>query len=184
MEMNTIDSMAAPAATQGARPQITIPAPASQIHSGHSDEDMEKELRYKIQPLEPSRYLREKETGHIHKWSPEFGARSDLMEPYNPPLTELIQFGEYAADLLGWGFTPEQLWAAGATAQQLTDASVPLQKMIEIGIPAEQLQALGHAIQIEAAPVQTIVAPAAPTLVAPATAPVVKTSTIPAAPAV
>lgn len=184
MEMSTIENMAAPESTQGARPEIVIPAPAQQIQPQHSDEDMANEQRYKIQPLEPSRYLKEKDTGHVHKWSPEFGARSDLMEPYNPSLPELLKFGEYVNDLLGWGYTAVQLWQSGATAAQLSDAQVPLEMMIEIGVPPETLQSLGHAIHIEAAPIPTIVAPAVPTAVAQATAPVVQTSTsIPMAPA-
>lgn len=183
MELTTINNMAGPEATQGARDGIIIPAPAPQIHSQHSDEDKEKERRFKVQPLEPSRYLKEISTGHVHKWSPEFGARSDLMEPYNPTLPELLKFGEYANDLLGWGYTAAQLWQSGATAQQLSDAQVPLETMIEIGVPPETLQSLGHAIHIEAAPIPTIVAPSVPTVVAPATAPVVQTSTsIPTAP--
>ena len=182
MEMSDTNGMGTAAATQGARPEIMIPAPAEQQVAGNSDEQLELERRYKIVPLAPSRYLRERETGVVHKWSAEFGARSDLMEPYTPSLRELIQYGEYANDLLGWGYTAEQLWQNGATAEQLTDAQVQMEEMIRIGVPPEKLKALGFAIQIEQAPVKVIKAPAVPVLSVPASAPRVQTSTIPAPP--
>ena len=103
---------------QGAHPNIQIPVPQTAVQAGHSDEDMEKERRYKIQPLNPSRYLREIETGHIHRWSEDFGARSDKMEAYNPTLEELQRFGEHPAELIGWGYTAEMMWQAGFTAEQ------------------------------------------------------------------
>lgn len=182
MEMETINGMGTSATTQGARSEIMIPAPATQQVAGNTDEQLELERRYKIVPLEPSRYLREKETGVVHKWSVEFGARSDLVEPYTPTLRELIQYGEYANDLLGWGYTAEQLWQSGAKAEQLADAQVPMEEMIRIGVPPEKLQALGFAIQIEAAPVKVIKAPSVPVMSVPASAPRVQTSTIPAPP--
>lgn len=177
MEMTDTNGMGTPAPMQGSRPEIMIPAPATQQVQGNTDEQLELERRYKIQPLEPSRYLREKQTGVVHKWSPDFGKRSDLMEPYTPTLRELIQFGEYVNDLIGWGYTAEQVWQNGATAEQLQDAQVPLEELIRIGIPPEKLHALGYAIQIEAAPVKVIKAPPVQKMSVPASAPVVRTST-------
>ena len=182
MEMTDTNGMGTPATTQGARPQIHIPAPPTQQVATNTDEQLELERRHKIVPLEPSRYLREKSTGVVHKWSPEFGARSDLMEPYTPTLLQLLKFGEYANDLIGWGYTAEQLWQAGATAEQLQDAQVPLEELVRIGVPAEKLQAMGYAIQIEAAPVQVMQAPPVPVMAVPASAPVVQTATAPVPP--
>lgn len=182
MEMQTIDTMGTPAQVQGARPEIQIPTPPMQQVATNTDEQLALEARHKIEPLPPSRYLRVRGTTEIHKWSPEFGARSDLMEPYNPTVAELIKFGEYANDLLGWGYAPADLWQNGATAEQLVDAAVPLKTLVEIGVPPEKLKALGFAIQIEQAPTPVLTAPATPTLVVPASAPVVQTSTIPPPP--
>lgn len=45
-------------------------------------------------PLKECKYLREKATGAIHMWNPEFGARSDLVEPYDGPFPPVVEMPE------------------------------------------------------------------------------------------
>lgn len=131
-------------AQPGARPGITIPAPAEQVVAHPHGDPEELERKFRLEPLKPSMFLREKATGVVHRYSPEFGERSDLMENYHPTLPELLRFKTSVSDLITWGYTAEQLHDAGVSIQALSDGNVPVATLHKLGASIEWLQAQNH----------------------------------------
>jgi len=76
--------------------------------------------KYKIPVLSKSKYVRELENhSAIYLWDERFAERGDLLECYEPTLSERISLNEDLAELNAEGFTYKQLLDAGATAENL-----------------------------------------------------------------
>ena len=131
------------AATQTADKRIQLPNPHEQVTAHPHGDPVELEAKFAIEPIEPSRYVREKQSGVIHRYSDQFGERSDLIEPYTPSLAELLKFKERPSDLLAWGYTAEQLYGNGVSFEDLANALVPVEKLQELGASDEELIELG-----------------------------------------
>ena len=153
---------AAQTGTATARPGINIPSPAAQMSDQTADERALLQEKHEVKPLEPTRYLRERISKAVHKYSPEFGARSDLMENYHPSLIELVRYKESPYDLMQWGYLPEQLLDAGVSLLALSDALVAPQKLHELGASLELLKSWNHDVAGLEAPAPAPAAPAAP----------------------
>ena len=118
MQVTNIAPMAGSTAT--GNQNIRVPAPVQQTDPNNiynSDEEMIE--KYAIKPVKPCRYLREKVSGKILKYSIDFAARGDLVEEYNPSLAELVALGEDLSEVHSWGYKYEDFVAAGVAPEQL-----------------------------------------------------------------
>ena len=83
-------------------------------------EDQEEHDKYAIPVLPKSNYVREINNHEaIYIWDERFAERSDLVENYEPSLSERISLGEDLAELNSEGFTYKQLSDAGASSDGL-----------------------------------------------------------------
>lgn len=83
-------------------------------------DDAEEHEKYAVPVLGKTKYIREiNNHDAIHLWDDRFGERGDLVENYEPSLTERIDLGEDLAELNSEGFTYKQLLDAGAHADDL-----------------------------------------------------------------
>ena len=85
----------------------------------HTD-DQEAHDKYAIPVLGRSKYIREiNNHDAVHLWDERFAERGDLVENYEPSLSERIKLGEDLAELNSEGFTYTQLLGAGASSDNL-----------------------------------------------------------------
>jgi len=79
----------------------------------------EEQERFAIPVVPRCDYVKEKESGQIHKYTERFAERGDLVEPYSPTVAERLNFGEDIMDLFNRGVTVEQFKLANVPEETL-----------------------------------------------------------------